>query len=64
MLSESTCSKLQYDPYFISVARSYTYLSTSGKFGTSGKGSITEKAKIVDRVSLCRQLESTGSKLQ
>ena len=30
----------------------------------SGKGSLTEKAKIVNRVSLCSTRESTGSKLQ
>ena len=29
---ESTCSKLQYDPYLISVACSYTELSISVKF--------------------------------
>ena len=35
-----------------------------GKLGRSGKGSFTEKAKIVDRSSLCSAPESTGSKLQ
>ena len=35
-----------------------------GKFGRSGKGSFTEKAKIVQRVSLCIALEKTCSKLQ
>ena len=30
---ESTCSKLQYDPYLISVACSYTKISISWKFG-------------------------------
>ena len=37
------------------------------KFGRSGKGSFTEKAKIVNivkRVSLCSAAEMTGSKLQ
>ena len=33
-------------------------------FWRSGKGSFAEKAKIVDRGSLCSTLESTGSKLQ
>ena len=35
-----------------------------GKLGRSGKGSFTEKAKIVDRSSLCRAPESTCSKRQ
>ena len=35
-----------------------------GKFGRSGKGSFTEKAKIVNSCSLCSALESTGSKLR
>ena len=35
-----------------------------GKLGRSGKGSFTEKAKIVDRSFLCSASESTGSKLQ
>ena len=34
------------------------------KLGRSGKGSFTEKAKIVDRSFLCSAPESTGSKLQ
>ena len=62
--SETTGSKLQYDPYFISVAFSYTQLSISGKMGRSGKGQFNEKAKIAVRGSLCSALESTGSKLQ
>ena len=33
-------------------------------FGRSGKGSFTEKAKIVDRGSLSSKTESTGYKLQ
>ena len=33
-------------------------------FGRSGKGSFTEKAKIVDGHSVCSTPESTGSKLQ
>ena len=32
-------------------------------FGRSGKGSFADKAKIVDRGSLCSALESAGSKL-
>ena len=34
------------------------------KLGRSGKGSFTEKAKIVARSSLCSAPENTGSKLQ
>ena len=34
------------------------------KLGRSGKGSFTEKAKIVDKGSLCSALESTGCKLE
>ena len=63
-ISESTCSKLQYDPYFNSVAYSYTQLSISLKFERSGKGSFTEKAKIVDRGAICSATERTGSELQ
>ena len=35
-----------------------------GKFGRSGKGSLTEKAKIVDKGSQCSALESKGCKLE
>ena len=35
-----------------------------GKFGDQVKGSFTEKAKIVDCVSLCSAPKNTGSKLQ
>ena len=35
-----------------------------GKFGRSGKGSFAEKAKIVDRGSVCIASERTCSKLQ
>ena len=38
---------------------SYTF---PGKFGWSGKGSFTVKAKIVDRSSICSDSECTGSK--
>ena len=38
--------------------------SFGGRLGRSGKGSFTEKAKIVDRSSICGAPESTGSKLQ
>ena len=41
---ESTCSKLQYDPYLISVACSYTELSISARFWTLGKGLVSGKA--------------------
>ena len=34
------------------------------KLGSSGNGSFTEKAMIVDRSSLCSAPENTGSKLQ
>ena len=62
--SERTCSKLQYEPHLFSVAHSETELSIWGKIGEIRKSSFTEKAKIVDRSSLCRTHESTGSKLQ
>ena len=64
MPSESTCSKLQYNPSLFSVACSQTELSISGKIWKSGKGSFTEKARIVDSGSLCSAPENTGSKLQ
>ena len=48
----------------MSVACSNTELSISGKIWRSGKGTFTEKAKIVDSGSLCIATESTGSKLQ
>ena len=35
--------------------------SFRGKFGRTGKGSSHEKAKILDRGSLCHTPESTGS---
>ena len=35
-----------------------------GKFGRTGKGTSNEKAKIVDRGSICSAPESTVSKLQ
>ena len=35
-----------------------------GKFGRSGEGSFTERAKIVDRGCICSAPESTGSKHQ
>ena len=41
--------------------RSYPF---RGKFGRSGKGSFTEKAKIVARGSVCIASERTCSKLQ
>ena len=40
---------------------SYPFLKKNGR---SGKGSFTEKAKIVDRGSICSTPESTGSNLQ
>ena len=61
---QSTCSKLQYDPYLISVPCSYTELSISGKIWISCKGSFTEEAEIVDSGSLCSTPENTSSKLQ
>ena len=39
-------------------------LTTCTFIGKIGKGSSIEKAKIVDRGSLCNAPESTGSKLQ
>ena len=38
--------------------------SFGGKFGRSGKGSFTEKSKIVDSGSICSAPDSTGSKVQ
>ena len=61
---ESTDCKLQYEPYLFSVACSQKDLSISEKFGRSGKGSFTEKGKIVDRGSICSAPEGTVSKLQ
>ena len=63
MSSESTCSKIQYDHYLISVACSWTELSNSERFWRSGKGSFTEKAKIVDGRSVGSTPESTYFKL-
>ena len=56
--------KLQYEPCLFSEACSRTKLSMSVKIWRSGKESFTEKAKIVDRGSICSTPESTGSKLQ
>ena len=64
MSSESTCFYLQYDPFLISVACSWTELSISEKFWRSGRVSFTEKAKIVDGRYVCSTPESTGSKIQ
>ena len=61
---ESTGSTFEYEPYLFSLACSKTELSVSGKIWRSGKGSFTEKAKIVDSGSLCSAPENTGSKLQ
>ena len=61
---ESTCSKLQYDPYLISVACSYTELSISGKIWAIRKGSFSEKAKNFNSGCLSMPSESTCSKLQ
>ena len=56
---ECTCSKLQYAPYFISVACSYTELSISEKIWAISKGSFSEKAKNFNRGSLSMSSEST-----
>ena len=61
---ESTGSNLQHEPYLFSVGCSQTKLSISVKIWVSGKGSFAERAKNVDRGSLCSALESIGSKLQ
>ena len=61
---ESTCSKLHYDPYLISVACSQTELSIQGKFGRSGKGSFAERDKFINRGSLNIAPEITASKFQ
>ena len=61
---ETTGSKLQYEPCLFSVACSYTNLSIAGENWRLGKGSCAEKAKIVDRGSLCSEPESTGCNLQ
>ena len=63
-LTESTCSKLQYDPYHISVACSYTELSISVRFGRQGKGSFSQKAKNSNRGSLSISSESTRFGIQ
>ena len=65
MPSESTCSKLQYDPYLISVACSHPPSYPFRRiFGRSGKASFTEKATIVNWGSQCSSRERTGSNLQ
>ena len=61
---ERTGSELQCEPFLCSVACSKTELSFREKFGISGKRSFAEKAKFVDRSSLCSALESAVSKLQ
>ena len=61
---ESICSKLQYDPYLISVARSYTELSISEKIWAISKGSFSEKAKNFNRGSLSMLSECTCFWLQ
>ena len=61
---ESTSCKLQCDPYLFSVACSWTSCPFWGKLVRTGKVSSSEKAKIVDRVSLCNAPESTCSKVQ
>ena len=58
---ECAGSQLQCEPFLFSVACSYTQLSISGKLGRSGKGSFTEKSKIVNRGSICFTPESTGN---
>ena len=61
---ESTFSKLQCDPYLISVSCSQTELSITGKFWQIRQRSFTEQAIIVNRGSLCSARESTCSELQ
>ena len=63
-LRESTCYKLQYDPYLISVACSYTEFSISVRFGRQGKASSCEKVKNFNRDSLSMSCESTCFWLQ
>ena len=63
--SETICSKLQYDPFLISVACSQTELSISDKLWEIRSRVVhRKKAKIVDGRSVCSTPESTGSKLQ
>ena len=61
---DSTGSKLQFEPHLFSVAGAQTEFSISGKLGRSGKGSFIQKAKIVDRGSVCNASERTCSKLK
>ena len=44
MSSENTCFKLQYDPYLISVACSYTELAISAKIGEITVGVVVRKS--------------------
>ena len=51
MSSESTNSRLQYDPYLISVACSYTELSISKEnLGDKGRVCYPKKLKILTEV--------------
>ena len=59
MSRESTCYKLQCDPYLISVACFYTELVISVKIGEKRKGLAAEKAETFNRGSICMPSEST-----
>ena len=56
---ERTCTKIQYEPYLISVACSYTELSICRKFGRIGQGDFPENAKKFEKGSLRIVNEST-----
>ena len=51
---ENTGSSVKFVVYLYSVESSWTELSISGKIRRLSKGSFSEKAKIVESVSLCR----------
>ena len=57
-LESTGCMNLIFSPQCV-PRQIYPFLE---KFSRSGKGSITEKAKIVDRCSICSVPEGTGSK--
>ena len=54
---ESTCSKLEYDPYLISVACSYTWLSIWGNLGDQAKGRSPKKLKSLIEVPYVAHLQ-------
>ena len=61
---ESTCSELQYDADHLCCMFLDRVIHSGGNSVRLGKGLFSEKAKIVNRGSLCSARESTCSKLQ